>query len=82
LRHHVARSRFSARSGGDRLVKLRSNDRIDLAVALAMAVGVLADLEREALMNYEEVEYISVGELAAEWDVHHRVRELANDLGW
>lgn len=82
LRHHVARSRFSARSGGDRLVKLRSSDRIDLAVALAMAVGVLADLNREALVNYEQVEYISVGELAAEWDGHHRVRELANDLGW
>jgi len=58
LRQHVARSRFSARTGADRLVKSRSADKIDLAVALAMAVGVRADLEREALYNPEpEVEY-------------------------
>jgi hypothetical protein len=49
LRQHVARSRFSARSGADRLVKLRSGDKIDLAVALAMAAGTLADLQRQAL---------------------------------
>ena len=58
LRQHVSRSRFSARTGGDRLVKLRSADKIDLAVALAMAVGVRADLEREGLVNREpQVEY-------------------------
>ncbi|HXH89845.1 MAG TPA: terminase TerL endonuclease subunit [Gaiellaceae bacterium] len=51
LRQHVSRSRFSARTGGDRLVKLRSADKIDLAVALAMAVGVRQDLEREGLMH-------------------------------
>jgi hypothetical protein len=61
-------------------VKLRSSDRIDLAVALAMAVGVLADLEREALVNYEQVDYMSVEELAGEWDEHNRVRELVNNL--
>jgi hypothetical protein len=53
LRQHVARSRFSARSGADRLVKTRSTDKIDLAVALAMAVGTRQDLERIGLLNGE-----------------------------
>lgn len=58
LRQHVARSRFSARAGGDRLVTLRSADKIDLAVALAMAVGVRQDLEREGFRNRgPDVEY-------------------------
>jgi Terminase large subunit, endonuclease domain len=56
LRQHVARSRFSARSGGDRLVKARSADKIDLAVAAAMAVGVLADLVRKGYWA-EQVTY-------------------------
>jgi hypothetical protein len=37
LREHVARARFTARAGADRLTKSKSSDRIDLAVALAMA---------------------------------------------
>ena len=45
LRQHITRSRFSARAGGDRLVKQRSSHQIDLAVALAMAVGMLRELE-------------------------------------
>jgi hypothetical protein len=56
LREHVARSRFSARSGGDRLVKSRSSDKIDLAVAAAMAVGVLGDLTRQGHWE-EQIEY-------------------------
>ena len=66
LRNHVARSRFSARSGGDRLVKRRASDQIDLAVALAMAVGVRTDLERQALLSDEpepEVEIVSIYDL-------------------
>ncbi len=58
LRLHVSRSRFSARSGADRIVKARSTDKIDLAVALVMAVGFRSDLEREARMSAEpEPEY-------------------------
>ena len=65
LRQHVARSHFSARAGGDRLVKLRAGDKIDLAVALAMAVGMRhqleqAELERRA--REPEVEYVSAYE--------------------
>jgi hypothetical protein len=82
LRQHIARSRFSARSGADRLVKLRSSDRIDLAVALAMAAGVLADLAREALMHVDYVEYISTAPLAREWEAHDRLRGLVEDLRW
>jgi len=69
LRQHVARSRFSARTGADRLVKAKSVDKIDLAVALAMAVGVRAELERQGLRNFEEVEYeiVTVAELAREY---------------
>jgi hypothetical protein len=82
LRQHVARSRFSARTGADRLVKARSADKIDLAVALAMAAGVLADLQRDALMNAEEIEYISTARLAREWEVHHYFGELLTELSW
>jgi hypothetical protein len=60
LREHVARARFTARAGADRLTKSKSSDRIDLAVALAMAVGVLTDKWLEFLRNYEEVEYVSI----------------------
>ena len=60
LREHVARARFTARAGADRLTKSKSSDRIDLAVALAMAVGVLTDKWREYLLNYEEEEYVSI----------------------
>jgi len=64
LREHVARSRFSARSGADRLVKTRSSDKIDLAIALAMAVGVRQDLEREGLLHPEpEVEFVPLSEV-------------------
>jgi hypothetical protein len=79
LRQHIARSRFTARTGADRLIKARSSDKIDLAVALAMAAGVLADMQREALMNVEEVEYISTAQLAREWEANHRFRELVED---
>jgi len=58
LRAHVASSRFSARSGGDRIVKARASDKVDLAVALAMAVGYRTDIERQAWLHREpEVEY-------------------------
>jgi hypothetical protein len=58
LRAHVASSRFSARSGGDRIVKGRQSDKVDLAVALAMAVGYRTDVERHARLHPEpEVEY-------------------------
>jgi hypothetical protein len=58
LRAHVASSRFSARVGGDRIVKARAADKIDLAIALAMAVGFRTDLERYAYSHREpEVEY-------------------------
>lgn len=60
LHEHVARSRFSSRAGGDRLVKSRAADKIDLAIALAMAVGVLQDLERESLREQES---------EAEWEL-------------
>jgi hypothetical protein len=58
LRSHIACSRFSARSGGDRIVKARASDKVDLAIALAMAVGFRTDLERYAWLHREpEVEY-------------------------
>jgi hypothetical protein len=64
LREHVSRSRFSARAGGDRLVKVRSADKIDLAVSLAMAVGVRQDLEREGLVSAEGgYELVSIHEV-------------------
>src|SRR5438105_2632513 len=56
LRAHIARSRFSARSGADRIVKGRSADKIDLAIALAMAAGCRADLERNAWLHPEPQE--------------------------
>jgi phage terminase large subunit-like protein len=63
LRDHRANARFSARSGGDRLVKASASKKIDLAVALAMAVGSLYDLAREQLLRPVEVyEYISAEE--------------------
>jgi hypothetical protein len=70
LREHVARARFSARGGADRLTKSRSSDRIDLAVALAMAVGVLTDRWREYLLNYEEEEFVSISaaEIARDYE--------------
>jgi Terminase large subunit, endonuclease domain len=91
LRQHVARSRFSARAGADRLVKARSADKIDLAVALAMAVGVRADLERHALESAEEyeLEVVTVEELAAQyeptpWDDAYHPGPVDNDelLAW
>ena len=58
LRAHVAASRFSTRSGGDRIVKARQSDKVDLAVALAMAVGYRTDLERKAWLHPEpQIEY-------------------------
>jgi hypothetical protein len=59
LREHVARARFTARAGvADRLTKSKSSDRIDLAGALAMAVGVLTDKWREFLLNCEVEQYV------------------------
>jgi hypothetical protein len=60
LRTHVANARFTARAGADRLTKSRGSDQIDLAVALAMAVGILTDRWRERLLNYEEEEYVVI----------------------
>lgn len=60
LREHVAHARLTARTGADRLTKSRSSDRIDLGVALAMAVGILTDRWRNSLLNYEEEEYVSI----------------------
>lgn len=60
LREHVAHARFTARAGADRLTKSRSSDRIDLAIALAMAVGVLTDRTRNYLLNHETVEYVYI----------------------
>ena len=70
LRDHVARARFTARAGADRLTKSRSSDRIDLAVALVMAVGVLTDKWRDYFLNYEEEVYVSISasELARDYD--------------
>jgi hypothetical protein len=70
LRDHVAKARFTARAGADRLTKSRSSDQIDLAVALAMAVGILTDGWLEYLRNHEEEEYvvISAAELARDYE--------------
>jgi len=70
LRDHVARARFTARTGADRLTKSRSTDQIDLAVALVMAVGVLTDRWREYLLNYEVEEYVTISadELARDYE--------------
>ncbi len=69
LREHVARARFTARAGADRLTKSKSSDRIDLAVALAMAVGVLTDKWRDYLLQHEEEEVvvISAAEIARDY---------------
>ena len=65
LRQHVARARFSVRSGGDRLTKLRASDKIDLAIALAIACGVLNDLQRTALQQDQfEYEIVSATDFA------------------
>jgi phage terminase large subunit-like protein len=48
LRQHFASCRFSTRSGADRLVKQKVTDKIDLAIALAMAVGTLEALLQDA----------------------------------
>ncbi|HXH88194.1 MAG TPA: terminase TerL endonuclease subunit [Gaiellaceae bacterium] len=55
LREHLANARFNSRSGGDRLVKASPSKKIDLAVALTMAIGVLYDIGRERLLRPEEV---------------------------
>jgi hypothetical protein len=60
LREHIAHARFTARTGADRLTKARSCDQIDLAVALAMAVGLLNDLWRDHLSNTEYVETVVI----------------------
>jgi hypothetical protein len=74
LRDHVARARLTARSGADRLTKSKGSDRIDLAVALAMAVGVLTERWREILRNYEkeEVEVVSAAEIARDYEETRR----------
>jgi hypothetical protein len=70
LRDHVARARFTARTGADRLTKSRSSDRIDLAVGLVMAVGVLTDKWRDYYLNHEEEVWVSISasELARDYD--------------
>jgi hypothetical protein len=70
LRDHFAKARFTARVGADRLTKSRSSDQIDLAVALAMAVGILTDGWRDYLLNSEEEEYVVVtaAELARDYE--------------
>jgi hypothetical protein len=70
LRDHVARARFCARAGSDRLTKSKSSDQIDLAVALAMAVGILTDRWRDYFLNYEEEEYVVIpaAEIAEDYD--------------
>ncbi len=70
LRDHVAGARFTARAGADRLTKSGSSDRIDLAVALVLAVGVLTEKWRDYFRNYEEEAYLSVSasELARNYD--------------
>jgi hypothetical protein len=76
LRTHVANSRFSARSGGDRIVKVRATEKVDLAIALAMAVGCRTDLERSAWLHREpEVEYELVS-------IHEVVEFEPVELGW
>jgi hypothetical protein len=76
LRAHVACSRFSARSGGDRIVKVRAAEKVDLAIALAMAVGFRTDLERNAWLHREpEVEYELVS-------IHDVVDFEEVELGW
>jgi hypothetical protein len=66
LREHIARSSFSSRSGGVRLVKTSSAHKIDLAIALAMAVGTRQDLERVGLLHREpevELELVPITDL-------------------
>jgi hypothetical protein len=88
LREHMARARFTARAGADRLTKARSSDRIDLAVALVMAVGVLTDRWRDYLMNYEVEQYVSIpaAEIAREYpqlrsDFYRTLAEEATRAG-
>ena len=77
LRQHLANARFSTRSGGDRLVKATHSKKIDLAIALTMAIGVLYDIARERLLQPEEVyEVIS----AEEYLVSQGIRPT--DLSW
>ena len=77
LRQHLANARFSTRSGGDRLVKASHSKKIDLAIALTMAIGVLYDIAREKLLHpEEEYEYIS----AEDYLVSQGVRP--SDLSW
>jgi len=77
LRQHLANARFSTRSGGDRLVKASYSKKIDLAIALTLAIGVLYDIERERLLKPEEVyEYIS----AEQYLVSEGLRP--SDLNW
>jgi hypothetical protein len=77
LRQHLANARFSTRSGGDRLVKATHSKKIDLAIALTMAIGVLYDLAREMLLQPQEIyEVIS----AEDYLISQGIRPT--DLGW
>jgi hypothetical protein len=80
LREHVARARLTARSGADRITKSRASDRIDLAVALAMAVGVLTDRWREVLENYAEEEVVIVPASAVARDYEEVRRDFYEHL--